>query len=400
MKDIAKIAAHPSESIRVDNMAVNEYLKSTISKLKKDPVLNTYVLQNFKTPDCKNHSSAEQVCSWLEKSSSSLMAISGDYGAGKTVLCKKICLDLCTNFALENGKKVLPILIDVKKLSKDLYFKTKDFSVFLKKYCPVFSSIEKDYSFIIILDGLNEFKTESKSAVHLFLIKMLAAKQKIFLTYRTNYFDTEQDCITFLSTAIQRAKNIETIDAAKSELEIKHIEDFSQSDIQSFIKKTLGEPNWDLFFKIIETYDLEDLSKTPIMLSWLLKILPKINNKKIRSRDLIYNSLINLWLKREYCREVELNTVIEIMKIIAKDLIFRNATEISSTALGEVIQQEFLQMTLNQTSLEGLDSMVKLSGFLSRDLTGKYSFKHRSIMEYFFAMALEDKIKENHLTLV
>ena len=227
---------------------------------------------------------------------------------------------------------------------------------------------------------------------------MLSANQRVILTCRTNFFESQQDILTFLSGAIQKGLHMADPNSVKALFEIKYLAELSQSEIQEFINKALGDADGELFSKIFWTYDLENLSNTPIILSWLLKILPKTNNKNIRSRDSIYRSLINSWLKREAIRGANQKAIVELMKIIAEDMILRNATEISSIALSEKIQHKFLQKNLPQTSLANLDSMVRLSGFLSRDLNGNYFFTHRSIMEYFFAMVLEDKIKENYLT--
>jgi hypothetical protein len=43
--------------------------------------------------------------------------------------------------------------------------------------------------------------------------------------------------------------------------------------------------------------------------------------------------------------------------------------------------------------------MTRISGFLHGDLSGNFSFTHKSTREYFFGRVLKDKIEENHVTL-
>jgi hypothetical protein len=376
-----------------------EYAKSMLDKLDNDPVLKTYIPLNYKASEVGKEMAEEATRSWLLNKSSIILAVFGDYGSGKTVLCKKICFDLFSDFVSGKNKKFLPIFIEVKDFSsKGSLLEDKDFSNVLKKYCPVFIADEKNYSYVIVLDGIDDLPIQNKNESLLFLAKILESNQRVILTCRTNFFETEQDCLTFLSGAIHLGLYIEHYQAAKPPFDLKYLEQFSQSDMQSFIKSVLGDPAWDPFSKIFWTYDLEDLSQTPIMLDLLLKILPKIDNKRIRSRDSIYQGLIHSWFKREARRGINQNILIKIMKSIAEEMILSTATEISSVALCEKVRREFLQRNLPQISLEGLNSMVTLSGFLSRDFSGNYSFTHRSIMEYFFAMVLEEKIKENHLT--
>jgi hypothetical protein len=378
---------------------VDEYIKSELDKLGNDPLLKTYVPLNYRASNERNEVAEEATRSWLLNNSSQELAIFGNYGSGKTVLCKKICFDLYSDYVSGRNNKYIPIFIEARTFScKRSQFGNQNFAELLTKYCPIFSIAEKNYSFVIILDGLDKVTMQNKDEVFLFLAEVLAANQRVILTCRTNYFETEQDCLTFLSEAIQKRQNIDP-DAARALLDLKFIADFSQSNIQDFIKKVLGNPDWDPFFKIFWTYDLEDISKTPIMLDWLLKILPKTKIKTIRSRNSIYRSLINSWLKRDAWRIADQNVIIDMMKIVAEDMILRNATEISSVALSAKIQREFLQKSLAQISLGDFYSMVRLSGFLSRDLNGSLSFTHRSIMEYFFAEVLKDKIKEDGVTL-
>jgi hypothetical protein len=381
--------------------AFDEYAKSMRDKLEADSVVKKYVPFDCKrADDWKDHLIDQAVNIWCNTNSARVLAILGNYGSGKTVICKKVCYDLCEDFVFGKNSKVLPIFIEAKSFSsKKSLFELQDFTKLLKKYCPVFSTTEKDYSFVIILDDLDELPTKNKRAAHLFLTKLLATKQKVILTCRTNYFESEPDCLTFLSTAIQEGLNLDSFEAAKSELELKYIAEFTQSHIQDFIKKNVGDPDWNPFFKIFWTNDLEDLSKTPIMLGWLLKILPKINEKRILSRDLIYRSLISSWLKRDCWRGANQEIIIELMKKIAEDMILGNITEISSSAFSDKIRRECGQKNFTQLNLEDLDSMVRLSGFLSRDLNGNLSFIHRSIMEYFFAKVLQRKIKENQVIL-
>jgi NACHT domain- and WD repeat-containing protein len=380
--------------------AIVEYMRSIMDKIDADPILKTYVPLNCSMSNGGEQLVEEATRFWLAENSGRVLTFLGGYGVGKTAICKKICHDLCSDFISGTNKTIIPILIGASDFSSSLSLtKGLDFFEVLKKHCSVFSTVEKEYEFVIILDGFEEIAKSNKNMALQFLSKLLATKQKTILTCRTNYFKTERDCLTFLTEAIQKGLEIENLHSARALLELKYIVEFNQSDMQDFIKSVFGDPDWAPFSKIFWTYDLEDLSKTPIMLDWLSRILPKINNKNIRSRDLIYSSLINSWLKRDDGRGVNQNALIEIMKILAEDMVFRNATEISSVALSEKVQRRFLQRDLAQTSLEGFDSMVRLSGFLSRDSTGIYSFTHRSIMEYFFAMVLIDKIKENHLTL-
>ena len=130
----------------------DEYAKSMLNKLDNDPVLKTYIPLNYKASDGGKEIAEEATRSWLLNNSSIMLAIFGDYGSGKTVLCKKICFDLFSDFISGKNKKFLPIFIDAKDFSsKSSLLEHQNFSKILKKYCPVFVAEEKNYSYIIIL---------------------------------------------------------------------------------------------------------------------------------------------------------------------------------------------------------------------------------------------------------
>jgi hypothetical protein len=115
----------------------DEYANLMLNKLDNDPVLKTCIPLNYKASDGGKEIAEEATRSWLLNNSSIMLAIFGDYGSGKTVLCKKICFDLFSDFISGKNKKYLPIFIEAKDLySKSSLIEDQDFSKVLKKYYP------------------------------------------------------------------------------------------------------------------------------------------------------------------------------------------------------------------------------------------------------------------------
>ncbi len=96
-----------------NNEAVEKYAKFTVEKLSGEVDFKNYVPLTEVIGGKFTSSVEQQVYSWLDFDSKRLLVLLGDCGAGKTVLCKKICFELC-NQLLKGDGKYIPIILNAE----------------------------------------------------------------------------------------------------------------------------------------------------------------------------------------------------------------------------------------------------------------------------------------------
>jgi hypothetical protein len=166
------------------------------------------------------------------------------------------------------------------------------------------------------------------------------------------------------------------------------------------LRKSFPE-NWaDYYGKLLRVYDLADLARRPILLELIVTILPGIDESDVVTEAAIYGTAIQLWLGREAWRGVDPDEVIAFMKSLAVHMFLNDLVEINFRDLAEEVRRQFHSRILASIDLDRFDSLIRTSSFISRDAQGNFFFMHRSFMEYFFALALQDGIREGKLKLI
>ena len=104
----------------------------------------------------------EYVQRWISKSSGPHLAILGEYGTGKTSLCRKLAHDLAIEHFRTDGLSRIPVLFNLRDFTKSLSLESL-VSSFLDEQCDVqnpkfrlFEAMNDAGVFVLIFDGFDE----------------------------------------------------------------------------------------------------------------------------------------------------------------------------------------------------------------------------------------------------
>ncbi len=175
---------------------------------------------------------------------------------------------------------------------------------------------------------------------------------------------------------------------------------FDEEQIWEYLRKAVSKAASSYFDKIIKIYDLEDLSKRPILLSLIVNILPKLDKRKVITQDSIYETTVRLWLDREAWRGLDTEEMLTFMEDLATSMFIKRVLTMNFKDLSEEVRSQLQHKIISWIDLEYFDSLIRTSGFLYRDTEGNFSFMHRSFLEYFFARALRKRVQAGKLTIL
>jgi hypothetical protein len=381
-----------------EKRAVEQYAERIVEKLSSEAVFNEYVPLTEVIAGKRRPPIEEQIYSWLEFDSGNLMALLGDCGAGKTILSKKICFDLC-NQLIKGLDKHVPILLDAEDaLAEIVALNPLGVPKIFDAIFPDFSHNSEHHHFLIILDGLDvlsKFDIQSKSA---FLSGLIATNHKILITSRSNLFESEKTWVDVLSGSVNSALGFGDVEVAKQKLQIIHLPHFRQWDISDFLRKKFLEDERKLSWKLMVISGLEDVCGIPLLLDFISEVLSAANEKSLSAEESLYSFLVKSWFERETRRGADKTLVTDFMTTLALEMFLQNLENISNDELNIRIKRFFNEKN-PQIEFLPFNSMVRLSGFLSCNLD-KYSFNFTSIQNYLVIQTLKEKIDRKEIDLI
>ena len=259
---------------------------------------------------------------WLSEENNAQICVLGDYGTGKTSFANHYFYRQATAYLENPLKNRIPLLVTLNRYHKsaDIEQMMTDFLVNecgIKRDFSTFLKIAKRGKLLIILDGFDEMAKQVDVNVrkHNFrqIARLLIGKNKVILSGRSNYFLDQTEIDEIFN---QQPENTDpykgALQKAVSEYnptyEILNITLFDRWQINEFLEKQSnylkehGINDWkELEKTIYNTYNLEELARTPVLLEIILKTLPKICGKisDINAAKL-YELYTGHWLNREY----------------------------------------------------------------------------------------------------
>jgi hypothetical protein len=393
----------PSQEIKpyMDTI-LSSYAASMISRYQDDLSLRKYIPLRCLDSNEKEKGYVEDVMQdFLTDESIPIIVVLGDYGTGKTTLCKHLLVSMCKRLLDDPTSNFVPIYLELRNTAY-LFDSPEPLSQILSVYKPKLPSGEH-IRYLLILDGYDEILKDKQgiSLQSLTSSKLTQRRTKILLTSRTHFFKNEMDAVIELASKSQQGTGLSDMQLQIERIRrnIIHIEEFNTKDIETYLAAEFQE-NWALYYaKLLKIYNLFDLSHRPILLDLVVKILPDIDESNRITQDTIYGTTVRLWLNREAWRGVDADDMLEFMKSLATTMFLQDTLEINFRNLTEKVQKQFRSKILASIDLTHFDMLIRTSGFITRDLDGNFSFMHRSFMEYFFAKVMEDHIRSRKLKL-
>ncbi|MBK8256226.1 MAG: pentapeptide repeat-containing protein [Polyangiaceae bacterium] len=325
------------------------------------------------------------------------LLVLADFGTGKTFLLRKLAERLA-----EPGSAVTPILVELRAVEKD-----RSLNPLLMQHFALAGETAVDLNrfyhllergrVALLFDGFDELVprvTFDRAAEHLETL-MLAARggsAKVVITSRTQHFLSTNDIELAL------AKRAEQVPHRR----IFKLLPFDDDHILRFLTRRLesSEAAQQRFALLRQVTDLIGLSQNPRMLSFIVDIDDK---KLLAVRDRagtitkadLYTLLVEKWIVHEFKRH-EYRGVPTLLNspdrwravlVLAERLWGRGDKGIDLKELPEDLRQEISRLGPPEQDAATKAFAAATGTLLVRDDEGRYSFLHRSILEFAAAWA-------------
>ncbi|RSD20895.1 TIR domain-containing protein [Amycolatopsis eburnea] len=333
---------------------------------------------------------------------SNFLAVLGGYGTGKTTLCKHLRLKYCQKIVDDSGFSVVPVYVDLRRSAHLLRSPDPLAAILAACRPPVPDSGSATY--LLLLDGFDEILHDRhETNIGTLLENEFSGRQvKIILTSRTHFFRTELDAATRMAAASTTSTGLVDLEETVRAVQRNAVElmPFKPEDVKTYLEGVFPENSAEYYEKLLRIYDLDDLARRPILLELIVSVLPRLDESEVFTEADVYETAVRLWFDREIWRGIDPARLLEFMKALSVQMFYLNRLELNIDELTGHIQREFAQYILSRIDLDRFDEIIRTSGFISRDAAGNFSFMHRSIMEYFFAKSMEDRIRRGELGLM
>jgi nucleoside phosphorylase len=320
----------------------------------------------------------------------------GDFGGGKTFLLH----ELARRMARDNHTLV-PVLVEMSRLEKQptikgllaQHFANADVG---RIDLDAFLYLLAEGRIALLFDGFDELAlrlTYDRALEHFeTVVEAAKGNAKVVVTSRTQHFLTEQQVRRALAEKAEHVPGYRLF----------QLEKFGEKQIRRFLGNLTASPEEakERYQLLDEVKDLLGLSENPRMLGFIAKIAPeKLREAKEQSGEItaakLYEILIEQWLDFEFARVNPRGAPKGISRVTLRELVAKLAGvfwDRNAKALGI---GEFREMLV----VEGVESavvehMIGSGSLLVRDAEGRFSFVHRSVMEWLVADAAALELKE------
>ena len=337
----------------------------------------------------------QEIGRWIEDQSTPHRAILGAFGSGKSWFCLELASSMMRQFLERPSRRRLPVLIRLKDFPGvssltsllERFGAARDTAVGRPE---VFRYLSTNERLVLILDGLDELSLEEEATVaeRLALLAEAAVPgSKVLLTSRTGFFQSLQDRHGLL---LDRFRILE-------------IEDLDGSQIREFLEKR-GADVEATVRRISDTYDLPDLAKRPVMLEMILETLKEIPQGQAVDAHDLYRIYTDRWIEqaeRSHRRNLDRQARRKLMVAAAKEIYRREETATArerldpTLSLGRLteLMADVLGDLDDQAGAEVLREELVTQTFLVPTGDDRYTFAHRSFLEYFIAGEVLEEIR-------
>ncbi len=348
---------------------------------------------------------------WINDDSQNFLVIMGEYGTGKTALCKYIASELANSY-FDNETKIndennrIVIFLNLRN------FKAEDVEKYIiaelnengiKNFNKpdLYNRIDNK-EIIFLFDGFDEMTqridTEEKKANFLQIEKLIRKRKnsKVILTSREEYFTFEEE----LNEVFKNKEN--------ENYKIIYLNLFDEEQIKLYLESHTDNAQYYLD-KIKEIYDLSDLAQRPILLDFIVKYLPKLIEEKgveisINASDL-YQIGIQTELEKK-SREVSfLSKKLPTQKrlLLLQKLsvwMFENDSLTINTRIikEELNLKEFFEVKEDYELIKYLNMFLNFT-FLTKESDYTFRISHKSFRDYLTATELVKEIHSGNINV-
>jgi hypothetical protein len=337
---------------------------------------------------------------WIDTPGRNHISILGDFGTGKTWLCRHYAAKLARRYLADCEHNRVPVLISLRDRSRadvvnlqELITDTlvNESGLHLPGGYRTFQFLNRHDSLVLIFDGFDEMqlRLDDRATVRNFdeLAKVIEpdANCKAILTCRTGYFRTDLEEREILAGEGLRRVSMR----ARPNFEVLRLLSFDEPRIKAALKLRLGAEADQYYSDMRRIYDLADLAHRPILLNMIAFTLPQLIGQHRVSQSMLYETYTDEWLQRNLREERSILTPADkrlVMQELAWAMFLRQTLAIHYSELPRAVA-ESLALT-GDRQIEHYEHDLRTQSFLQRDAAGYYSFGHKSFMEFFIAQRI------------
>lgn len=395
----------------------DRYLMHAIEQFEHDPLYHVYEPVSVrKLVDQQPQPFDDVIDSFLAADNMPTMLMLGDYGTGKTSSCRHLFHRLAVS-VLKTQSGRIPLYIPLKTYNftgtaESLVNKFLVDSLALSRPTfEVFDALNRAGLLFLILDGFDEMARRVTRRVRNEAFRSLGAlihkNSKVLISGRPAYFPMHAE----LLNAVTLLHSPSTLDQLSGQLSkdlnsdyamsISTVEPLSDDQVDSFLIKRLKHSGLAestvmqkanaIISTIRKVYNLNELARRPILLEMIFRTIDRLGSKKVKTATDLYKIYTDAWLKIDTEKgdfRTLLSTedrVIFTLKL-AWSLLITQKEDIHYDEITALVKQHF---ELDEVEdVDHFSSDVRTCSFLERTDDGRYSFAHKSFLEFFGARAL------------
>jgi uncharacterized protein YjbI with pentapeptide repeats/predicted amidohydrolase len=329
--------------------------------------------------------------SWLA-STKPVGLLFGRFGSGKSTLLSAWAKELWERSESDDVRHSLPIFVDLAGVTGTAPDRllvaacgrdpTDDDDVHAMRLLV-------EYGLMFpIFDGIDELATgmtEQDLARAVFGLATVAGAGKALLSLRDHAFRDEERRQEIVHAALAEART----GAAQMTLE-----PFGPQQVEELLERMLPKAEVaELRKRMSEVYDLEDLARTPLLLTMIVATREQLAGVSSVSSAMLYSAYIDRWLAQAEAGAPELLTPdqkIDFAEALALEIwssdrpscswdkLQKSALDLQARATG----------TAHRAMADGVFAELQGASFFVREHDDHFRFAHKSFLEYFMARAI------------
>ncbi|MBH0074139.1 hypothetical protein I6F48_00980 [Pseudoalteromonas sp. SWYJ118] len=251
----------------------------------------------------------ESFKNWLDRYSNGHVAVTGEYGQGKSTVLMKYCVDWAKKFlATGNIEERVPLLIELRGQSPC----ESDPLTFISSWCTRYRllpqqvmNLIKSGEAVVIFEGFDELRNAGREFYrhqHFnALWKFAYPNTKLVFTGRPNFFLDEEEVNRTLRTQVNRGVS------GESYTEVWSLKKLTTEQIEFACRSFEPDVRGGIISAIADNEDFFDIVSRPSMLPVVATIWPQIAELQLAGAQLTGADLIERYVQAVFSRkEVEL----------------------------------------------------------------------------------------------